>query len=349
MRARRLLQILLVLGGLGGAVLIAPAQSGARVFVSPFRLFSRAAVGTSGRYTVLSRDLVEGGTVVDELARQRVRVPAVPGNCSFGVGLPELGGGWLTQACDFSVDVYRLPSGPWRQMPSQACMEQVLAPGMGTCAELGVGAHWIQYQLGCYHCVPSYVYENVETGAERSIPPSPNIVVDLNAPGLTRAPCRPLHVPADSDTVPYPGPLVLDGRYAVARGRGDSAYLETCRSTKRVRLGRSVELLVTTPHLIMWQATSSNPSRFDGMLLPSRRRFSTHAPAAITAVFSLVAGAKYIYLYGLDQARESAAWRMQWPTLPPSRPTTRHAQERRAHRPAGSADQLRTLNEGLGF
>jgi hypothetical protein len=315
MRTRTIRRAGLTLGVLGLLGLATATQSVAKVSVTPFKLFSRTAVGTTGRYTLLSVTPTGGGVLLDDVTGRKTPIPAPPPVCAEAPFGPRVGGGVITEGCLSQVDVYRLPAGPWRQMATPLdCVQQVETQDMGTCREIGVGAHWIRYELGCYHCPgDDHLYQNIDTGSLGDPFAGSDNFVDMNASSLTRPACAPLQVPASGDDLHFPtlGTYAQQGRFAVIRGPDYSAYLATCGSTKRVRLGRLIDILARRPHLLMWPSTESGSNQIDGMLLPGRQRFSVPVPKN-GAVADIEISPKYIYLYGAENLA-GATWRMPWP------------------------------------
>ena len=197
-----------------------------------------------------------------------------------------------------------------------------------SCSPDAVGAHWIRWVAGCYHCTSAFTgsfFQNIQTGEVRGDPSNETTYADLNSPTLAHTTCsRVRRLPVSYLGFPAGwGSLSSFGQFALAvgnAGAGTGAFLERC-GTRMRRLLASVTTEFSEPDLvsnastIVWQTA---PNRLNGLFLPSLQTFTIPLPAAIAGLrgngqglAALTSGALYM--------RESGGtlWRTASPTALP--------------------------------
>ncbi len=198
-----------------------------------------------------------------------------------------------------------------------------------SCSPDAVGAHWIRWDAGCYHCTSAYTgsfFQNIQTGEVRDDPTNATTFADLNSPTLTQRTCAGVRLMRE--WVGYStgwGALRLFGQFAVVigtEGTGIGAFLERCGTrTRRLLASGDPEVLFAEPDLvsnagtIVWQTA---PNRLNGLFLPSLQTFTIPLPAAIVSsqenglgLTALTSGALYMIVSG------RTLWRGASPTALP--------------------------------
>jgi hypothetical protein len=139
--------------------------------------------------------------------------------------------------------------------------------------------------------------------------------------------CSPLRLPANNigttDLAVTPalefGSLTFYGSFAISNGTsgfGPGPYLERCGTRLHESVSRGQTYLNTHPlcdapncapvansRVVVWK---TGPRRFDGLFLPSLRRFSFAVPAAIGAASSIAMGYRDLYAVSAGQVWSAA-------------------------------------------
>ena len=227
--------------------------------------------GVAGAGTNLSE------TLIDDQTGKRTEF-SVPGCVA-----PVIGAGWLAfngavgdlPGC--VTQLYPLAGGPPRPITRLGSV-------------VAIGSDWIEYDDNCdeVHSCPTYLFQNLQTGAVKSDPTHPHTIADLNSAVLAHRVCPPLQVP-NSHQVPT-GRLVPDGRFAIATGPS-GVFLERCGT----RLHRAIDPnrgpFGATAKAVIWQTTGR---KLAGLFLPSLRPFTIKAPEL--ADFELALTPQTLYL-----------------------------------------------------
>ncbi|MGI8557226.1 MAG: hypothetical protein ACR2ND_02775 [Solirubrobacteraceae bacterium] len=299
MIVRSLVVLLATAGAWAGMVSSAaahPASSRTLVLHPNFQRVQGNYLVASDRYVFISGSPFDGeggaGVLIDGSTGHRTTISR-PG-C-----LPSaLGGPWLAFTCGAgasqSFQLYNIPTGqsqPFTStIPYQDCTIYCVAIA-------AVGTDWVALEppAGDEHDVPTFEFQNLNTGATTGDPTNSMTTVDLNSPQLVEKVCRPLTVPAVSNGYSSGwGSLTYEDGYAIASGGG--AYLERCGSHLHDFLTFTIPDYLSAyvgygygcPHLacppasnsqaIVWESAAG---RLSGIFLPSRRRFTIRVPTNV--------------------------------------------------------------------
>jgi hypothetical protein len=202
------------------------------------------------------------------------------------------------------------------------------------CNADAVGAYWIRWDAGCYHCTSAYTgtfFQNIKTGEVRSDPTNATTFADLNSPALSQTTCRGVQLMGEAqDYLDLWGSLNSDGQFALAIGTdrqgNPAAFLERCGTRMRRLLttwpiGRSIPLYASNARAIVWQPAPNRLNepfnRLDGLFLPSLQTFTIPVPSAIVTAtgfdpIALTSGALYVRV-----GPNGTLWRTASPTALP--------------------------------
>lgn len=206
-----------------------------------------------------------------------------------------LGGPWLALTCGVApnqtYELYNIPTGSFRPftatVPYADCTTNCLPIA-------AVGTQWVAFQAppGDSHVLPTFAFQNINTGQTRSDPTTSTTNADLNSPLLTDNVCRPLQIPTVSNSYSSGwGSLTFDDDFAIAAGTG-GAYLERCGSHLHQFLTFTTPNWTSSnpgcphldcppahnPHTIVWQSAAG---RLQGLFLPSKQTFTIPIPPKV--------------------------------------------------------------------
>jgi hypothetical protein len=254
-----------------------------------------ADIASNGRYVFL-RSLVaygESGTLLDTRTgvRRTLSRPGCGVDMPVGWSVQPFGGPWLMFNCMGNPLLYRLSDRSWKALPP-AFPDICELPAGDSCGPppIAVGTDWIEYSgQSCYHCSPSWYFQNIRTGAVRTLQswrPGGKTYPNLDTPRLGARLCPPLRVPLLADNVggggfdPEPGWIGFYGRTALMLGETASGrqeeYLERCGSRARERVENIPDAAYVTAnqHELGWlQGGLEGDDELAGVFLPSLRRF----------------------------------------------------------------------------
>jgi hypothetical protein len=247
----------------------------------------------SGDYLLLSATVSNGfettGWVVIN-RRLGTRTALDPQCHVVGLGPP-----WVLMGCPsasnpsgpFDVELYSLADGTRQTVtPNPGVPAQCSAVGdpETECAwASAIGAYWIRWDAGCYHCATTSFFQNIQTGELRDDPTNASTFADLDSPDLADRTCPGVRLMRDHDTIGSEwGSLTPYGPFALATGTDNSAFLERCGTPMRRRLVNGdtevSRALASNSSAIVWQAVTSHLS---GLFLPSLQTFTIPLPSAI--------------------------------------------------------------------
>ena len=264
-----------------------------------WQVVSHGGAATDGPYTILwSQRLGVVGTLINELSGQRTPVSA-PSTCLTPVGgQVSMGDSWLIAACpDYTVDLYSLADGQWKTVSMPGVCRHAAARGP-SCQPSGVGTDWIRYDEDRRRLGDTSLFQNIVTGAVRADPTNAHTLPDLDSPLLTKSVCGPLRVPRATSG----NTIVLDGRFAVLSNTAGN-FLEHCATHLRELLTDALWVTVA-PGEVMWV---SQPRSLEGILLPSRRRFTVLRPPR-ALMDDVEISARHIYVFGITRRSNSVVW-----------------------------------------
>jgi hypothetical protein len=232
---------------------------------------------------LFSRDRRSLGTLIDESTGARRQI--VSQGCDLN---RVLGGPWLAVDCGYvpsrdprTVRLYSLVEGAWRTVEVDPRIANC------SCLELvGVGAHWLEFRQSTYHPPDRYFFQSLDSGDLRGDPTRRSIIPDLNAPGLARRLCAPVHVPRGPASGTYEptlvfGSILFAGRFALAFAgpldAGPLVYLEQCGSPLHELLCRDYCQVHANTRLVVWLPYDDG-RQLRGILLRSRQRVRIPLP-----------------------------------------------------------------------
>jgi hypothetical protein len=233
------------------------------------------------------------GTVIDQRTGKTVTLTP-PTGCSFSVAPPPLGGSWVVATCTppplestgAPYQLYSIPNRTWtplRPDVTQMCgFNWDCKTGDPECFTTysGIGDLWIAFVTPCgYHHGPvTSAFQQLETGQVIATPAAVqaggNEIVDLNSPTATQTLCSPLRVPNI-------GTIIPDGLFAVDKLSPGNVYLERCGSSSHRLIARGIGWFGANSHAVLGFGSFSN--EFDGVFLPSLRRFKFRLPQQIAS------------------------------------------------------------------
>lgn len=240
------------------------------------------------------------GTLIDE--RDSKRTNLIAPHCP-DLATATFGGPWLLVQCDTSSDspvlaVYDLAKRTWTPItldetgppPGGFCAGA--SDEGGGCSIAGVGLHWIEFEVTCYHCANRYVLQPIPSGPPKEtsqVSPGGPTAFHLNSTSGVQTLCPPLTYPnplyqrADGTTSHQPGWIEPLGTFALAAdaypvggGSYSNAYLERCGSQSRIKLPGGNGIAATTNAIAWW-----TPSAINGIRLPSLRHFRIPTPTSV--------------------------------------------------------------------
>jgi hypothetical protein len=173
------------------------APAGQVVLGSPFQPMKAVnGVWASGDYVLLSTSLSPGFASTGWIVinnRLGTTAPLDPQCRVDGLGPP-----WVLMSClpvsnPDDVELYSLVDGT-RQTITPSPGVPICPNGSPSieseCAGAGgVGAYWISWGAGCYHCTGTSFFQNIQTGELRDDPTNATTFADLNSPGLAHRTC----------------------------------------------------------------------------------------------------------------------------------------------------------------
>jgi len=288
---RYLVLLLVTAGAWAGMVTSAaahPARDRTLVLHPHFQRVPGSYLAASDRYVVIAGPpfAVDTGVLIDGRTGHRTMLSR-PG---CGQRLPVLGGPWIAFSCGSGSSqaslLYNISTGQSQPFTSTSPYQDCTSNCLPIAA---IGADWVALETppGDPHDLPSFEFQNLNTGETRGDPTNSRTTVDLDSPQLAEKVCRPLAVPAVSNAYSSGwGSLTFDDGFAIASSNG-GAYLERCGSHLH-------EFLTFTPpttgcpHLacppaensqaIVWESAAG---RLGGIFLPSRQRFTIRVPANV--------------------------------------------------------------------
>lgn len=256
---------------------------------------------TSGDYSLLDNNVL-----IDDRTGKQIVLDR------FGCGAAALGVPWVLFQCNGSnFTLYNVSTGKSKSLACGQACDQALIQDEG----LLVGKRWIEFieepRGDCGDgehstCGPTtYVFKNIQTGKMRyPAPLTSSEVYDLDSPALVRSLCSPLGVPAAGSF-----DLLADG-FGIAFERS-GAFLERCHSSLHMELPAFELGPWLNSHMIFW-AMPNQAGRYQGMFIPSLRRFTFTIPPVIDGETTLANDRIYV-------ARDSGGeWAAAMPSSPPS-------------------------------
>lgn len=289
-------------------------------------------VWASGDYVLLSTSFSPGFASTGWIVinnRLGTTAPLDPQCRVDGLGPP-----WVLMSClpvsnPDDVELYSLVDGT-RQTITPSPGVPICPngpPSMETeCAGAGgVGAYWISWGAGCYHCAGTSLFQNIETGELRDDPTNATTFADLNSPGLAHRTCPGVQLMRDLDTYGMGwGSLTLYGQFALVTGSYGAAVLERCGTHMRRQLTTGsagyASALTSNAGAIVWQG---EPRQLSGLFLPGLQTFTIPLPSAIikppgvpedTPVLQLELASDALYV---KDGWDGTIWRTVTPTALP--------------------------------
>ncbi|MHB1569547.1 MAG: hypothetical protein ACYC0H_10120 [Solirubrobacteraceae bacterium] len=170
------------------------------------------------------------------------------------------------------------------------------------------------------HCVFANLFENIQTGQVLRDPAvqGGDQIGDVDVPQLDRPLCSPLTVPAGFNifAAPGPGPIQLDGRFALSSTPGpqggSETYLEKCGAHLKQLLqpsrpAQDAPPVASNRHALVWQATAN---RVVIEFLPSRLRYQVSVPKAVQGSLDPALTTRHLYLLqdGAPPSQNGRLW-----------------------------------------
>ncbi|HEX3975719.1 MAG TPA: hypothetical protein VHW96_05610 [Solirubrobacteraceae bacterium] len=258
-------------------------------------------MATDGTYTILwSQRPGVAGTLIDELTGQRTRV-ATPAGCPAPVGGQDfLGDTWLLVPCPHSsMNLYALATGQWTAVSIPAVCRRRFGRGP-SCLPAAVGTDWIKYDEERGNLGDRWLFQNIVTGAVRNDPTNAHTQPDLDSPLLINPVCAPLRVPSEASQ----NTLERDGRFAILQ-TDTGIFLEHCATHLHELLTDATPSVTAAPAEVMWVSRPMRP--LDGVLLPSRRRFTMSRPPG-ALLDDVEISARHIYVLGSTRDTNDVVW-----------------------------------------
>jgi hypothetical protein len=230
------------------------------------------------------------GIAIDEQTGRRTTVSFRPGCYPWAIGGP-----WVAFNCQSPpYQLYNLADRQARSLSVSEPLASQCNSGNGCGVRpAAIGKRWIEWAWGggCYHCLASFAFQNLQTGQLRTLPawkPGGTVIPDLDSTALVYRLCQPLRVPQEvGQNTSNVGTLTLYGRFALIQGTGPAGYpvntyLQRCGSPRRYPLTTGGKLPAGSHRAVAWQSViSSNRAEIRGVLLPSARPFRIPLPASI--------------------------------------------------------------------
>jgi hypothetical protein len=272
--------------------------------------FQRVAIGVDGHCG--NAVLTSGPYMLASLARPHTRACASrflliddrtgkrtvlrPGGYAT---VQAFGAPWILFSHNLRAELYNIATRRWTPFRcGNGC-----APD-GTLYEV-IGARWVEFvvqgQQSCgdgvhFECGPvTYAFYNLRTHKVRhGSPQTSTRIVDLDSPTLVRRVCKPLRAPAGES-------LTYEGKFVVV-SEAHGSFLERCGSPRRIALGAGTLAgggLLANPHAVMSRVAGPAGvvgGTFDGIWLPSRRRFTATGPPGYDT-FGAIAALDAVRLY----------------------------------------------------
>ena len=243
------------------------------------------------------------GLLIDDATGRRQMLQFTAG-CRPG----QLGAGRIVLLCRDSApaqptqELYDIASGQTTTFVPNPALTQ---PPLGVpCSDptdcgvsiAGIGSDWVSLDTGQVdeHAWNMHAFQNLTSGQVSAAPASATTSVDLNRPSLSWRACPPLKVPVlnggyDNHAVGLLTPL----GHGLVIASGFDQYLERCGTHLHERLGGGDVLRtsyldvggcagITCPpqhnaHAIVWPGVG----QINGLLIPSRQRFTIPVPARL--------------------------------------------------------------------
>lgn len=332
--------MLAVLAWVGAISSAAAAGSAARptlVLHSRFTHIAGRAFVASDRYVFITTGPTTSsgrGTLIDDSTGRRQTL-SFPGGC-----YPEtIGASTLAIGCPAdptTEQLYNIPTAqtsPFSVGPTSpaepAC--DVVPTDCGRIADMGTRWIAVKYPAADPHELPSFTFENRQSGQRVADPAAGSTTVDPNSSTLPQKVCSPLSLPTVHGTAAQgPGSLTAVDGFQIAAGDG-GAYLERCGSHLHERLTSDLPNpsgqggprgcdslacpLTANAHAIVWLSAH----RISGIFLPSRHRFSIVLPPKVAippgggAAPEVALTARTLYL---NTGGPAGLWSVPAPTLP---------------------------------
>jgi hypothetical protein len=266
-------------------------------------------VWTSGNFTVLVGE--HSSVLINDRTGKQTRLSQPGCSAAIAIGVP-----WVLFQCADDFSLYDVSTRRWSTVTcGERCLEAVTQS-----LAIEIGRRWIEIvETGHGDCgdgehetcgPETYLFKNIRTGELRSAPsPTASQVRDLDSPSLVRNLCPPLRVPEVGSLM-----SLVDGGFGLVSDSTGS-FLERCHSRLHLRVP-AVDLLWSNSKMLLWR-TAEPPKQYDGLFLPSLRRFVFKVPAPFArtglTIFDVLASNK---LYILDAVR-GRVWTAAMPSSPP--------------------------------
>lgn len=323
----------------------APRSGGSRGGVPVLKVgFHAAGIAsiliTGQRYAFAAPvNLESSGTLFDDQTGRRLPIHlggcAPAGSVIFGQVL--------------AFDCWHPLQQPLRLYSITSATWQAITPGpditacqayMGVCPWqlTAAGSSWLEINKSTCemddHCTFENLFQNIRTGDVVNDPAvqGGHQIGDVDAPQLVQRLCSPLTVPPGFNifSAPGPGPIQLDGRFAIASRPGpqggSEAYLEECGThllqlLAPYRPAEYASPVASNRHALVWQTRTDSLSV---EFLPSRRRFLVPLPKAVQGYLQPALTDRRLYvLQGGYLNENERLWTASFPSKPPT-PESRH-------------------------
>jgi hypothetical protein len=267
-----------------------------------YQVVSTVNAQVSGPYLVITTpSLLTGGDFVDEQTGATGVAPPAP-DCPSA--LTELaGGGDLLVDCGTQAEVFRLPAGPWVDVPLTSGCALARQTG-GICVITGIGSDWLSDFNGCATCDQVASYESLSTGAEltqgevstkRSAP-------DLDTPGLIRSICPPIQA--------APGAKVIFAGNYIVQTRKRRLVVQRCGRARSVIAATNASFVSARAHLVAW---TTGPVTLNAACLPSGKHVLLSTPSGVTNVVGLSVAYNRLVITGERQNGTVRLYTSRWP------------------------------------
>ena len=273
---------------------------------------------SAGHYAFLLSARHPGGTLLDERTGTGITIYRPGCGVSGGSGVRvanPLGGSWLMLNCGTNQvpkpTLYSIARKTWTTVAVSPSLYQphcTLNDSDCGAFPIAVGSRWIEFDITCYHCGDTYVFENLRTGAVRRDPTAARVIPDLNAPNVASGVCAPLSVPQiPTYGQPIWGALTFYGSFAIATGQ--TIALEKCGSRLHRAIDPNLWPMSADSHAAVW--ATAHGDGLDGITYATLHGFHIRMPSGLRQprAISVVPGA----IYALDSY--GSVWRIAVPRL----------------------------------
>jgi hypothetical protein len=277
-------------------------------------------VMSNQRYAFAAPAELEGsGTLFDDQTGRRASIPlsgCEPMGSELSPLAPTIQGDVLAFDCwhpleEQWVRLYSIASAGWRTVPLSPEITSCEAY-MGVCpwGMISAGSYWLGFsESSCEmdeHCTGEDVFQSIRTGQVVQDPAVAHghEIGNVDDLQLAQPLCSPLAIPAEYVTysAPGPGPIELDGRFALATTIGPDGtpetYLEEC-GTHIKQLVQPYETeqyanpIASNTRALAWQASATNLTI---EFLPSRDRYTVPLPKSVQGDVQLALTTRRLYL-----------------------------------------------------